>query len=309
MIFGNEIIKKCSECSGLILFYPRSGRSGTRGFWTDMYNDFLYPGITEFAKCPHCFEFIWEGELELIGNLSNYGRNKFQAYANLVKILEIGPQRIEVLKEIKYQIKCSPAQAKIILDNLPIDVGIILKNSNKKELIQYARKVLIPLGVKCEINENEIIQIDPYPIEWKRAKPAVELDNILEWIEGLKSGVNNLNQERIIRIYIWQNINRFKRFQYKEELSGSKEFLKDNLTNLKKILRTDDICELLMKIDLYRQEGEFNEALELIEVQDAPDGSILEYYRELIERKEKNLLRIPQEHASWTNQMFRRMFS
>ena len=68
MIPGPTIIKKCSECSGLIREYSiRSGNTSGAKYWTD--GKRLAPMLPDqpwLVKCPHCQNLLWIDKLEKI---------------------------------------------------------------------------------------------------------------------------------------------------------------------------------------------------------------------------------------------------
>ena len=68
MIPGPTIIKKCSECSGLIQEHSIiSGNSVGAQYWTDGKRELpMLPDQPWLVKCPHCQNLLWIDELEEI---------------------------------------------------------------------------------------------------------------------------------------------------------------------------------------------------------------------------------------------------
>ena len=71
MLRGPNIIRKCSECSGLIKQITiLSGNTFDARFWTDGQTDACLPSTPcVFMKCPHCLSPGWIEEQERVGEV------------------------------------------------------------------------------------------------------------------------------------------------------------------------------------------------------------------------------------------------
>ena len=74
MMPGPTIIKKCSECTGLIKKHTiASGNTFGAVFWTDGKMDApMLPDSPKLVKCPHCGSLIWIDQLETMEEVSAF---------------------------------------------------------------------------------------------------------------------------------------------------------------------------------------------------------------------------------------------
>ncbi len=74
MLPGPTIIKKCSECSGVIAEDTiASGNTFSAIFWTDGKKDApMLPDQPWLVKCPHCQALIWIDEQEKVGEIQPF---------------------------------------------------------------------------------------------------------------------------------------------------------------------------------------------------------------------------------------------
>jgi len=74
MLPGPTIIRKCSECSGLIEENTiMSGNTCGAKLWTDGKMDApMLPDSPWLVKCPYCQALIWIYELEVVGNIAAF---------------------------------------------------------------------------------------------------------------------------------------------------------------------------------------------------------------------------------------------
>ncbi|KPA17733.1 hypothetical protein MHK_002047 [Candidatus Magnetomorum sp. HK-1] len=70
MMTGEILIKRCSECSGLIKEHTiMSGNAIGATFWTDGKCDAeMLPDQPSAIKCPYCKKFLWIEDLKIIEN-------------------------------------------------------------------------------------------------------------------------------------------------------------------------------------------------------------------------------------------------
>lgn len=86
MLPGPTIIKKCSECTGLIKKHTiASGNIFGAIFWTDGKMDApMPPDSPKLAKCPHCGSLIWIDTLETMDEVNAFEPRSSKAKEPLV---------------------------------------------------------------------------------------------------------------------------------------------------------------------------------------------------------------------------------
>lgn len=85
MIHGPSIIKKCSECSQLIIEETYNSRNTFEAtFWTDgRFVSSSFPDELLLVECPNCQALLWINKLKKIGTASSFSDlDKYEGVAN-----------------------------------------------------------------------------------------------------------------------------------------------------------------------------------------------------------------------------------
>lgn len=93
MLPGPDLIKKCSECSGLLREASlTSGNTFGATYWTDTKRDApMLPEQSWLIKCPHCNASLWIDELEQIAEVDMYHRtDSEEQYEQAKQYRELG---------------------------------------------------------------------------------------------------------------------------------------------------------------------------------------------------------------------------
>ncbi len=199
MIPDPPIIKKCSECSGLLLKYSiASGNTFGAVFWSD--GKMEAPELPEYpslVKCPHCLSPVWIDELETVGKVKS-----FQSLDTSVK------------------------------NSLHLDVDDYASFLKDNRLDADAEKDL----------------------------------RIRAWWVGNDGRRSNQTDHAATnkRYQFWFKLFKKERIE-KEQPSDFTETETNNLNALAALLDESDDSERLMKAEIMREQGEFDQALELLE--------------------------------------------
>ena len=100
MLPGPTIIKKCAECSSLILEETlMSGNTFGATYWSDgKCEASMLPDQPLFVKCPHCQTSLWIDELEEIGEAECYSEDELYNDAKSYNTLSLKDYFIELIR-------------------------------------------------------------------------------------------------------------------------------------------------------------------------------------------------------------------
>jgi hypothetical protein len=146
-------------------------------------------------------------------------------------------------------------------------------------------------------------EAEKIPSEWKAAEPVRELSEA-EYIEAIKIGMaHNREQELYLRIHAWWASNDRLRFNQDagEQAQTIFKHSAEAIMNLERLLNLLDITdpdERLMKAEILRELGRFDEAIQLLEF-DFPSKytSIVTLIRDLARRKDSLVREIPENSS------------